>query len=75
MSGALGVSILVSIMTHGRTSFLERAGETPTKQLMNEAMTYGTHHAYWFALALCCVAFVTALFIKKKIVSDYKEVQ
>ncbi len=66
MAGALGVSVLVSIMTHGRTSFLEQAGLTHTKELVHEAMTYGIHHAYWLATALCCIGFVTALFLKKK---------
>ncbi|MGG3587077.1 hypothetical protein ABEU81_31970 [Priestia megaterium] len=42
---------------------------------MNEAMTYGIHHAYWFALVLCVIAFVTALFSKKKSVSDVTEAQ
>lgn len=60
MAGALGVS------THGRTSFLEQAGVTPTKGLLNEAMICGFHHAYGFALALCCIVFVTAVSLKKK---------
>ncbi|OZI11173.1 MFS transporter [Bacillaceae bacterium SAS-127] len=72
VSGALGVSIFVSIMTQGSTSHLEEQSAPITKQLMNEAMTIGVHHAYWFALGLCVVAFLVALFIKKAVAPDFE---
>ena len=65
VAGALGVSVFVSIMSQGQKSYL--AGqEAASKQIVHEAMTHGVHHAYWFALALSCIAFFTALFIKKR---------
>ncbi|WP_100403821.1 MDR family MFS transporter [Bacillus sp. FJAT-42315] len=72
VSGALGVSIFVSIMTQGSTSHLEEQSAPITKQLMNEAMTIGVHHAYWFALGLCVLAFLIALFVKKAVAPDFE---
>ncbi|SDX42185.1 MFS transporter, DHA2 family, lincomycin resistance protein [Marininema mesophilum] len=73
IGGALGVSVFVSIMSHGRTTFLEGKSEPVTEKLMNEAMTYGVHFSYWFALALCGTAFIIALFIKKAIAPDFDQ--
>ncbi|MBO1581890.1 MDR family MFS transporter [Bacillus sp. XF8] len=70
IAGALGVSIFVSIMTQSTQSHIEKQSTPVTEQLMNEAMTIGVHHAYWFALFLCCIAFVIALFIKKAIAPE-----
>ncbi|MCY7780484.1 MFS transporter, partial [Bacillus haynesii] len=47
--------------------------EAVSKQVVHEAMTHGVHHAYWFALALCCIAFFTALFIKKAVAPDFDQ--
>lgn len=70
VAGALGVSVFVSIMSQGQKSYL--AGqEAASKQIVHEAMTHGVHHAYWFALALSCIAFFTALFIKKAVAPDF----
>ncbi|MDE1454786.1 DHA2 family efflux MFS transporter permease subunit, partial [Bacillus paralicheniformis] len=72
VAGALGVSVFVSIMSQGQKSYL--AGqEAVSPQIVNEAMTHGVHHAYWFALALCCIAFFTALFIKKAVAPDFDQ--
>lgn len=72
IGGALGVSIFVSIMTQGEASYLE--GKTNvTEEVANQAMTYGVHHAYWFALALAALAFITALFIRKAVAPDFDE--
>ncbi|MBS4162498.1 multidrug efflux MFS transporter, partial [Klebsiella pneumoniae] len=58
VAGALGVSVFVSIMSQGQQSFLEKhQAASAGKQLINERMTHGVHHAYWFALALSCAAF------------------
>ncbi|WLD93599.1 MDR family MFS transporter [Alkalihalobacillus sp. AL-G] len=71
IGGALGVSIFVSIMSQGENSYLEKQSGPVTEKIMNEAMTHGVHHAYWFALALSVVAFGIALFIKKAIAPDF----
>ncbi|GAA0322542.1 MDR family MFS transporter [Bacillus carboniphilus] len=71
IAGALGVSVFVSIMTQGSNSYLEKHANPITEQVKNDAMTIGVHHAYWFALGLCIVAFCIALFIKKAISPDY----
>ncbi|NPC93024.1 multidrug efflux MFS transporter [Bacillus sp. WMMC1349] len=70
VAGALGVSVFVSIMSQGKQSFLAEQQVPLSKQIINEAMTHGLHHAYWFALALCCIAFVITLFIKKAVSPD-----
>ncbi|WP_077625090.1 MDR family MFS transporter [Sediminibacillus massiliensis] len=75
IGGALGVSVFVSIMSHGQNSYLEKQSGEITEGVMNEAMTAGVHHAYWFALALCIGAFLIALFIRRAIAPDYDENQ
>ncbi|WP_421383704.1 MDR family MFS transporter [Bacillus salacetis] len=72
IAGALGVSIFVSIMTQGQANYLEGKG-TITAEIANKAMTYGVHHAYWFALALAVIAFIVALFVKKAVSPDFDE--
>ncbi|MBM7646099.1 DHA2 family lincomycin resistance protein-like MFS transporter [Scopulibacillus daqui] len=68
VAGAFGVSIFVSLMTQGKNHYLGMQQGAITKQIMNEAMTQGVHHAYWFALVLSIVAFFIVLFIKKAVV-------
>ncbi|RIW29025.1 DHA2 family efflux MFS transporter permease subunit [Bacillus salacetis] len=72
VAGALGVSIFVSIMTQGQADYLEGRSAV-TEETANQAMTYGVHHAYWFALALTVIAFIVALFIKKAVSPDFDE--
>jgi MFS transporter, DHA2 family, lincomycin resistance protein len=74
IGGALGVSIFVSIMSQSSKNFLEEQSVPKTEQIMNGAMTHGIHHAFWFALSLCCIAFVIALFIKKAIAPEREQV-
>ncbi|WP_261132174.1 MDR family MFS transporter [Bacillus sp. Marseille-Q3570] len=71
IGGALGVSVFVSIMSQGQTSYLERQTGRITQEVLDKAMTAGVHHAYWFALALCIGTFVVALFIRKAIAPDF----
>lgn len=73
IAGALGVSIFVSIMNQGRNNFLEEQSGPVTEGIVNEAMTLGVHHAYWFALGLSIIAFLIALFIKKAVAPDFDE--
>ncbi|MFD1020877.1 MDR family MFS transporter [Thalassobacillus hwangdonensis] len=73
IGGALGVSIFVSIMSQGQTSYLKEQSGTITEDIMNQAMTNGVHHAYWFALALTIIAFGVALFIRKAVAPDFEE--
>ncbi|SET56547.1 MFS transporter, DHA2 family, lincomycin resistance protein [Oceanobacillus limi] len=73
ISGALGVSVFVSIMSHGEKSYLDSTQGPVTEKIANEAMTLGVHHAYWFALALCCIALIVALFINRAVSPDFEE--
>jgi DHA2 family lincomycin resistance protein-like MFS transporter len=73
VAGALGVSIFVSIMSQSRDNFLEGQSAQVTEQIMNEAMTQGVHHAYWFSLALCGAAFLISLFVKKAVSPDFEQ--
>lgn len=73
VGGALGVSIFVSIMTQGERGYLNSQNGEVTEDVMNQAMTAGVHHAYWFALALSIITFVIALFIRKAVSPDYDE--
>jgi DHA2 family lincomycin resistance protein-like MFS transporter len=73
ISGALGVSVFVSILTGKSNQFLEKYNGQETQQVANDAMTYGVHHAYWFALSLCIIAFIIAIFITKAVSPDSNE--
>ncbi|WP_175989287.1 MDR family MFS transporter [Bacillus sp. Marseille-Q1617] len=73
VSGALGVSVFVSIMTQSRESYLDDRTGTVTQDVMNDAMTFGVHRAYWFALALALTAVIISLFIKKAVAADVDE--
>lgn len=64
IAGAMGISIFVSIMTHGQKKALEGVHHPTTAQI-NAALTSGVHHAYWFAIALTVIGLITALFITK----------
>ncbi|MCM3713867.1 DHA2 family efflux MFS transporter permease subunit [Alkalihalobacillus oceani] len=70
IAGALGVSIFVSIVSQGSNRFIESQTGPVTEQMLDEAMTIGVHHAYWFAIALSVVALLIAFFMKKAISPD-----
>ncbi|EOQ11102.1 MDR family MFS transporter [Bacillus cereus] len=72
IAGALGVSIFINLMTRGSKTHLKKHPSNVTEQLLNEAMTVGVHHAYWFALGLCVVAVFIAFFIKKAVNPDFQ---
>jgi MFS transporter, DHA2 family, lincomycin resistance protein len=73
VSGALGVSVFVSIMTQSRESYLDHHTGTVSGDVLNDAMTYGVHHAYWFALGLAVMAVTISLFIKKAAAPDVED--
>ncbi|MFI8687002.1 MDR family MFS transporter [Rossellomorea sp. NPDC077527] len=73
VAGALGVSIFVSIMTQSQTGYIENHSGTVTEKVAFDAMTYGVHHAYWFALGLAALAFTISLFIRKAVAPDFDE--
>ncbi|WP_407270511.1 MDR family MFS transporter [Radiobacillus sp. PE A8.2] len=73
VAGALGVSVFVSIMTQGRDSYLDKQSGEITEHVADTAMTYGVHHAYWFALVLTVISFGIALFVRKGMSPDYEE--
>ncbi|WGG47797.1 MDR family MFS transporter [Rossellomorea sp. DA94] len=75
VAGALGVSIFVSIMTQSQKGYIEEQAGEVTEGILHNAMTYGVHHAYWFALALAGIAFLISLFIRKAIAPDFDEVK
>lgn len=64
IAGAMGISVFVSIMTHGQQQALEGISN-PTHSQTQAALTYGVHHAYWFAIALTVIGFITALFVTR----------
>ncbi|MGK0577423.1 DHA2 family efflux MFS transporter permease subunit [Macrococcus capreoli] len=69
IAGAMGISIFVSIMTHGQKKALEGIAH-PNVTQMNEALTSGVHHAYWFAIGLTLIGLITALFVTKSVAPE-----
>ena len=75
VAGALGVSIFVSIMTQSQAGYIEGQSGVITERIFHNAMTYGVHHAYWFALVLAAIAFFISLFIRKAIAPDFEKAE
>ncbi|MBW3113652.1 DHA2 family efflux MFS transporter permease subunit [Bacillus sp. MCCB 382] len=75
VAGALGVSIFVSIMTQSQAGYIEGQSGVITERIFHNAMTYGVHHAYWFALVLAAIAFFISLFIRKAIAPDFEKTE
>ncbi|UOB20949.1 DHA2 family efflux MFS transporter permease subunit [Macrococcus armenti] len=64
IAGAMGISVFVSIMTHGQKKALDGISR-PTHEQIQAALTSGVHHAYWFAIVLTVIGFIIALFITR----------
>jgi DHA2 family lincomycin resistance protein-like MFS transporter len=64
LSGAAGIAIMFSIMGTASVRYAA-AGEA-----LNAAMAHGAQHAYLFGCGLALAAFVAALFLPKKLVSN-----
>ncbi|GGB02630.1 DHA2 family efflux MFS transporter permease subunit [Macrococcus hajekii] len=64
IAGAMGVSIFISIMTHGQKKALEGISN-PTASQLNEALTTGVHHSYWFATFLVISGLIMSFFITR----------
>ncbi|WP_141432097.1 MDR family MFS transporter [Bacillus sp. 03113] len=73
IAGALGVSIFVSILTQSSKHYLDIQTGPITERIMNDAMTQGVHHAYWFAIILSVIAFFIALFFKKANAPEFEK--
>lgn len=66
IAGAMGVSIFVSIMTHGQKTALDGISR-PSVQQMNDALTTGVHHAYWFAILLSVIGLIISFFVTRAV--------
>lgn len=57
IGGALGIAVFVSIMNSGQTTALQGI-KNPTTEQINNAMTVGIHHSYWFGIVLLVLAII-----------------
>lgn len=60
VSGAIGIAIMISILSARQNSYLEVVGSE-----LNKAVVSGTSFVFKFGLALAVVNFILSLFIKK----------
>lgn len=71
LAGAMGVSLFITIMTNGQQQALDGTLR-PSAAQVNEALTAGVHHAYWFATVLIIAGLVMSLFITRSLPLEEK---
>lgn len=64
IGGALGIAVFVSIMNGGQTAALQGI-KNPTTEQINNAMTVGIHHSYWFGIVLLVLAIIVGFTVTR----------
>ncbi|WP_239711010.1 MULTISPECIES: MDR family MFS transporter [unclassified Mammaliicoccus] len=64
IGGALGIAVFVSIMNSGQTTALQGI-KNPTTEQINNAMTVGIHHSYWFGIVLLVLAIIVGFTVTR----------
>ncbi|ARU60366.1 MFS transporter [Tumebacillus avium] len=68
VAGAIGTAVAVSLLMGGTEQYLrESAAPTAPAELSN-AMTFGSHHVFLFAMLVTIISLVIAFFIRRVIV-------
>jgi DHA2 family lincomycin resistance protein-like MFS transporter len=65
VSGAIGVSVFISIMTTRQKSVLEQASDPANSATLSHALVAGVELVYQVALAFAIVGFIISFFIRK----------
>ncbi len=65
VSGAIGVSVFISIMTSKQDSFLAHAENPSSAQTMTQSLVSGVELVYLVAFGVAAAGFLLSLFIKK----------
>lgn len=70
VSGAIGVSVFISIMTTRQQHFLNHAANPENPATISHSLVSGVELVYIIAFALAVIGFVVALFTRKAIAED-----
>ncbi|MCP3030131.1 DHA2 family efflux MFS transporter permease subunit [Halobacillus sp. A1] len=73
VSGAIGVSVFISILTSREESFLQNAENPASESAMTQATVAGVELVYFVAFAVALLGFVLSLFVKRARPSDVSE--
>lgn len=65
VSGAIGTALFITIMSRGTEKYILNAEDPTSPATAIGGLVAGMHDAFWVALAIGCVAFVLALFVKR----------
>ncbi len=75
VSGAIGVSVFISIMTGRRQSYLESSTTPTDPETITQSFVAGVELVYLIALGFAIVGFVVSLFVKKATPEDIADEQ
>ncbi|MGG1686029.1 MDR family MFS transporter [Pseudalkalibacillus sp. NRS-1564] len=70
VSGAIGVSVFISIMTTRQQTYLDNASNPANPQTISESLVSGVELVYLVAFGFAIVGFLVALFIRKALPED-----
>ncbi|WP_283152888.1 MDR family MFS transporter [Guptibacillus hwajinpoensis] len=70
VSGAIGVSVFISIMTTRQQNYLDNASNPANPQTISESLVSGVELVYLVAFGFAIVGFLVALFIRKALPED-----
>ncbi len=70
VSGAIGVSVFISIMTTRQQTYLDNASNPANPQTISESLVSGVELVYLVAFGFAIVGFIVALFIRKALPED-----
>jgi len=67
VAGAVGTAVAISILTHGMAEYLDGKA-APSVDEMANAMTFGSHSVFLFAMIVTIIALGVAFFIRRVVV-------
>ncbi|MDO6654896.1 MDR family MFS transporter [Anaerobacillus sp. 1_MG-2023] len=70
VSGAIGVSVFISIMTTRQQTYLNNASNPANAQTISESLVSGVELVYLVAFGFAIVGFLVSLFIRKALPED-----
>lgn len=70
VSGAVGVSVFISIMTTRQQSFLDHAATPGDPDTISQSLVAGVELVYLIAFAFAVIGFIVSLFIRKAVAED-----
>ncbi|WP_273853787.1 MDR family MFS transporter [Guptibacillus spartinae] len=73
VSGAIGVSVFISIMTNRQQNYLDHASNPSSAQTISESLVSGVELVYLVAFGFTIVGFFVSLFIRKALPENHSD--